>query len=171
MARAGPQTIRQTATGCEPCATVIRATEEQSSLACFHQHGVLEALQQLRDGYEAEQIDAVMAGVGALIGALTRAWEDGQITGDERAELMILGQRLRGEIEELEQYDAVENAAHKQAADHQVQARARAAITQRALDGAVRAINCRRNGVGRHQAWTQLVAPTRRRGERVDVTA
>jgi len=133
---------------------------------------VLEALEQLRDGYEAEQIDAVMAGVGALIGALTRAWEDGQITGDERAELMILGQRLRGEIEELEQYDAVENAAHKQAADHQVQARARAAITQRALDGAVRAINCRRNGaVGRRQAWTQLVAPTRRRGERVDVTA
>ena len=150
---------------------MIRATEEQSSLACFHQHGVLEALQQLRDGYEAEQIDQVMAGAGTLIGALARALEDGQITGDERVELMILGQRLRGEIEELEQYDALENAAHQQAADHQVQARARAAIVQRALDTAVRAINCRRNGVGRHHGWMQLVAPAPRRGQRVDVTA
>jgi len=163
---------RAVTTGCEVCAAVIQQTEEQSSLTCFHQHGVLEALQQLRDGYEAEQIDQVMAGAGTLIGALARALEDGQITGDERVELMILGQRLRGEVEDLERYDALENDIHQRAGQHQQQARARAAIVQRALDTAVRAITCRRNGaVGRRHPWMQLVAPTPHRGERVDVTA
>lgn len=139
---------------CAECAARIEEMEEDSSLTCCYQHGVLEALRQLRDGYEAQQIDEVMIAAGVLIGAISSSIADGEISLAERRELQVLGERLRREISDVRQYDDHENAAHADAGEQQQRARSHAARTQRALDAAIRAFNHRREGGRRgKQPW------------------
>ena len=148
---------------CTECATRIEELEQDSSLACCYQHGVLEALKQLRDGYEAQQIDEVIEAAGALIAAISSNIADGEISLAERRELRVLGEQLRREIRDVRDYDAHENAAHGQAGEHQQRARHHAARTQRALDAAVRAFNHRREGGRRgKQPWLGATTAGRR---------
>ncbi|HUU97219.1 MAG TPA: hypothetical protein VM487_15890 [Phycisphaerae bacterium] len=131
---------------CRDCADVIETIAKEASLVCRDRWGVLQAMDHLRDGYEARQIAEVDEAGNALIDAMMTAASDGEITPGELQEIKVRFTRLRREIGDVETYDLEENELHARAHQGELKARAHSAQISRVFDEVDAAINYRQGG-------------------------